>query len=393
MLRPDGLAALLCTHGWDCSNIDIVNVNVPGEDAASHDLRRASVRDQIQADTRQGQYQAIVKGTPCETASKTKTGPPGPRPLRSAEHTYGLPKARPSAAEHTQVRNGTHLALQSAGMADELGIPWLIENPHPAGNPVSLFNLPECSNSPRHRVSLPQTSTSAPWLAAAIASTTSQLRQMGIHDPWGVSMTPPSEGNPPPTRGSQGTRGRQSPGRHEEPIPDRGPRPMCRRHREQILPSPPGGNQSSSQSVGTVHSTVPGRAHNRVRTRRFGTRQSPRVRRPGSPGATRCIRPPQAPCQSISEAVQDPRYRPGTQIQEGAPLGIIHLVHPVEYSQHPQRTKGHGLRETTPQSSTGWENHRLADSDPEVCKALLQGLEGLGHGRKHMAGPTGSDRQ
>jgi len=30
-----------------------------------------------------------------------------------------------------------------ARLANELGIPWLIENPSPAGNPVSLFNLPE----------------------------------------------------------------------------------------------------------------------------------------------------------------------------------------------------------------------------------------------------------
>jgi len=73
MLRPDGLAAMLRTHGWDCSDIDIVNANIPGENAASHDLLRASVWDQIQVDTRQGQYQAIVMGTPCETASKART--------------------------------------------------------------------------------------------------------------------------------------------------------------------------------------------------------------------------------------------------------------------------------------------------------------------------------
>ena len=145
-LRPDGLAAILRTLGWDCSDIDIVNSGVPGEDAASHDLRRASLWDQIQNDMRQGQYQAIFMGTPCETASKARTGPPGPRPLRSVEHIYGLPKAQLTTAEHEQVKAGTYFALQSAivaRLATERGIPWLIENPDPSGNPVSLFNLPE----------------------------------------------------------------------------------------------------------------------------------------------------------------------------------------------------------------------------------------------------------
>eukprot|EP00969_Alexandrium_andersonii_P018755 818732-Alexandrium_andersonii.AAC.1 len=32
-------------------------------------------------------------GTPCETYSRARVGPPGPRPLRSARHIYGLPKS------------------------------------------------------------------------------------------------------------------------------------------------------------------------------------------------------------------------------------------------------------------------------------------------------------
>ena len=95
---------------------------------------------------RAGEYQAIFMGTPCETASRARTGPPGPRPLRSPAHIYGLPRAQLTEAEHTQVRNGTYLALMSAAtatLAMELGIPWGIENPDPEGNPVSLFNLPE----------------------------------------------------------------------------------------------------------------------------------------------------------------------------------------------------------------------------------------------------------
>ena len=145
MLREDGRAHL--QHlGWDCSDIDLVNKDVPGESEEIHDLSRASIWDQVQADIRAGQYQAVFFGTPCETASKARTGPPGPRPLRSAEFIYGLPRDQLTPAEHDQVKLGTYFALQTAAtatIATELGIPWAIENPDPTGNAVSLFNLPE----------------------------------------------------------------------------------------------------------------------------------------------------------------------------------------------------------------------------------------------------------
>ena len=38
MLREDEIRAKLATLGWDCSDIDIVNKDVPGEDATIHDL-------------------------------------------------------------------------------------------------------------------------------------------------------------------------------------------------------------------------------------------------------------------------------------------------------------------------------------------------------------------
>eukprot|EP00969_Alexandrium_andersonii_P366541 15468750-Alexandrium_andersonii.AAC.1 len=57
-------------------------------------------------------------GTPCETFSRARTGPPGPRPLRSTEHLYGLPKDQLSPEEFEQVRLGTYFALQSIRLAD-----------------------------------------------------------------------------------------------------------------------------------------------------------------------------------------------------------------------------------------------------------------------------------
>eukprot|EP00969_Alexandrium_andersonii_P338954 14981552-Alexandrium_andersonii.AAC.1 len=56
-------------------------------------------------------------GTPCETYSRARTGPPGPRPLRSPEHPYGLPKGMLSFEEVEQVRLGTYFTLQSVKAA------------------------------------------------------------------------------------------------------------------------------------------------------------------------------------------------------------------------------------------------------------------------------------
>ena len=153
MYRPDGMAAYLAEHGWDCSDVDILNVKLVGETLQWHDLSCAVRWDQIHADMRKGEYAAIAMGTPCETASRARTGPPGPRPVRSPEHIYGLPKALLTEAEHKQVQQGTYFALKSsetALLAIELGIPGMIENPDPSGNPVSLFNLPEWQSLMQH---------------------------------------------------------------------------------------------------------------------------------------------------------------------------------------------------------------------------------------------------
>eukprot|EP00969_Alexandrium_andersonii_P227990 10068197-Alexandrium_andersonii.AAC.1 len=56
-------------------------------------------------------------GTPCETFSRARVGPPGPRALRSPEHIYRLPKSELPPQEQEQVRLGTYFALQSARAA------------------------------------------------------------------------------------------------------------------------------------------------------------------------------------------------------------------------------------------------------------------------------------
>eukprot|EP00969_Alexandrium_andersonii_P062050 2734637-Alexandrium_andersonii.AAC.1 len=73
-------------------------------------------------------------GTPCETFSRARAGPPGPRPLRDSGNLYGLPKDRLSPEEREQVRLGTYFALQStqpAASCVSLAVGFAIENPKP----------------------------------------------------------------------------------------------------------------------------------------------------------------------------------------------------------------------------------------------------------------------
>eukprot|EP00969_Alexandrium_andersonii_P143322 6335883-Alexandrium_andersonii.AAC.1 len=56
-------------------------------------------------------------GTPRETFCRARTGPPGPRLLRDADHLYGLPKEQLSPAEYGQVRLGAYFALESLQLA------------------------------------------------------------------------------------------------------------------------------------------------------------------------------------------------------------------------------------------------------------------------------------
>ena len=88
--------------------MDIVNPRLP------HDLRDLSndlTWTEIDRRLRKGVYSGVGVGTPCTTFSAARTGPPGPRPLRSAEFPYGLLKAQLDPAEFEQSRFGTYFAL------------------------------------------------------------------------------------------------------------------------------------------------------------------------------------------------------------------------------------------------------------------------------------------
>eukprot|EP00969_Alexandrium_andersonii_P022302 976249-Alexandrium_andersonii.AAC.1 len=56
-------------------------------------------------------------GTPCETFSRARAGPPGPCSLRDLDNLYGLPTDQLTPAEYGQVRLGAHFALQSVRLA------------------------------------------------------------------------------------------------------------------------------------------------------------------------------------------------------------------------------------------------------------------------------------
>ena len=70
----------------------------------------------------------------------------GPKPLRSVDYTYGLPKGILTPRQVEQVRLGTYCAFQSANFLREAhgrGVGFAIETPEPRQGVVSVFTLPE----------------------------------------------------------------------------------------------------------------------------------------------------------------------------------------------------------------------------------------------------------
>ena len=104
----------------------MVNAAGDPQGPGAHDLSSDALWVELLEDVRKGVYQCVFMGTPCETFSRARRGPPGPRPLRSADLIYGLPKSALTEREFVQVRLGTYFALQSHRMAlaaSEAGIP------------------------------------------------------------------------------------------------------------------------------------------------------------------------------------------------------------------------------------------------------------------------------
>ena len=116
-------------------------VNGPDQDLAS-DATWSKIFHEI----RSGTYDFVFLGTPCTTFSRARTGPPGPRPLRSVEFPYGFPKAQLKEREQKEVAQGTYFALQSleaCKICHQSSVGFGLESPKPTSGVVSIFTLPE----------------------------------------------------------------------------------------------------------------------------------------------------------------------------------------------------------------------------------------------------------
>ena len=117
--RVDGLAVYLSKLGVPCVDLDIVNYR-QGEVKSSHDLSSDSLWETLRAELEGGRILALWFGIPCSTFSKARGRGAGPRPLRSIQHMYGLPKSELRDSGFQQVHEGTYFAfktceLRSAG--------------------------------------------------------------------------------------------------------------------------------------------------------------------------------------------------------------------------------------------------------------------------------------
>ena len=143
--RVDGLAAYLSKLGVPCVDLDIVNYR-QGEIKSSHDLSSDSLWETLRSELEGGRILALWFGTPCSTFSKARGHGAGPRPLRSVQHIYRLPKSELRDSEYQQVREGTYFALKPCELAQAAhrqGVCFGIENPEPWPGHVSLYLLPE----------------------------------------------------------------------------------------------------------------------------------------------------------------------------------------------------------------------------------------------------------
>ena len=103
--RPDGISATLRRVGWDALDVDKIHCE-------SYNLLSDSTWCRLMAALRDGHIDAVILGPPCETFLRARKGPPGPRPLRSREHPYGLRCPHLSVEEFKQVTQGTYMALR-----------------------------------------------------------------------------------------------------------------------------------------------------------------------------------------------------------------------------------------------------------------------------------------
>ena len=143
--RVDGLAAYLSKLGVPCVDLDIVSYR-QGEVKSSHDLSSDSLWETLRSELEGGRILALWFGTPCSTFSKARGHGSGPRPLRSIQHIYGLPRSELRDSELQQVCEGTYFAFKTCELAQAAhrrGVCFGIDNPEPWPGYVSLYLLPE----------------------------------------------------------------------------------------------------------------------------------------------------------------------------------------------------------------------------------------------------------
>ena len=143
--RSDGISRILHKVGWECLDIDVVNIDL-GLPKEEQDLSSDHLWSMLSSQLQNGSFDFVWMGTPCTTFSRARQGPPGPPPLRSLEQIYGFSKPPLSQKDWDDVQLGNYFAIQSANLATlalTLGIGFGIENPAPWPGFPSLFLLPE----------------------------------------------------------------------------------------------------------------------------------------------------------------------------------------------------------------------------------------------------------
>jgi hypothetical protein len=137
--KPSSLAGELQCLGLRCENVDKLlggdNMDVLCDMAWGFWLSRLGCNHFI----------GFAGQPPCGTFSPSRSNPPGPRPLRSAEHVAGLPSTQLTEAEVLELRTANVLcdrALEGAETAYDAGNGGFLENPLPVEGHASFFLLP-----------------------------------------------------------------------------------------------------------------------------------------------------------------------------------------------------------------------------------------------------------
>ena len=140
--RVDGFANAVRALGGQCVEYDLVN-------GAEQDLANDHIWQGIMSDIKNGVYDALLAGPPCNTFTNARRwDDAGPKPLRgpSGDERYGYSFLGPSDKE--KVKLGTLLAVRTTEASTEFHEqrkPFIVEQPRwkQDGTSVSMYNLDE----------------------------------------------------------------------------------------------------------------------------------------------------------------------------------------------------------------------------------------------------------